>query len=137
MLTTTLTPPPHTPRYVPPAAEPGPLGADIPEHCSGSRISSIQVRPEDIPAVESLYATSIKAVYQQAPGFQSAYLLLDRNSGAAQSVTVWDSQRDVQAIAETAGYREAMAGLARFVVGAPKVASLECAVAIAAPGARG
>lgn len=56
-------------------------------------------------------------------GFREAYLLTDRSSGDAMTVTVWDSEEDMQAATSFA--RDAFARMGDMLEGQPSIKTYE------------
>merc|ERR1712086_718343 len=107
-----------------------PLAEAIYTETAVARTARIIVAPEMIPQLEALYSGEIASAYDAAPGFSSAQLFVQRDTGEVQSVTVWESPGHLQAAAEMPTYKEAMMKLSRFVREPPEVLSFECVYAV-------
>ena len=64
---------------------------------------------------------------KQRKGFGGAYLMTDASSGKALSITVWESQADMEA-AEAAIYQEQIAKFGSLFAGPPLVDHYELSV---------
>jgi len=58
------------------------------------------------------YGDELKPQKRQEPGFRGMYSFVDRQTGQGLTVTLWDSETDLQASAATAD-RQRKAGIAR------------------------
>ncbi len=62
-----------------------------------ARITSSQVSPERIDEFAQWWQDTIGGLKGQVEGFQSAYLLVDRQSGRGQGVALWESREAMEA----------------------------------------
>ena len=67
-----------------------------------ARVGTYQSKPEDIDKVTSSFQGRTDTV-QNLQGFRDAYLLVDRKSGKAVTVTLWESEQALADSAEAAG----------------------------------
>ena len=63
-------------------------------------VTRFQRRPERLGETADRFRNEVVPVIQQQSGFQRAYLLIDRSSGAQLGISVWDSQQAAQAASE-------------------------------------
>ena len=62
-----------------------------------ARITSAQVSPERLDEFTRWWQDAIGGLKGQVEGFQSAYLLADRQSGRGQGIALWESQEALEA----------------------------------------
>jgi heme-degrading monooxygenase HmoA len=94
-----------------------------------ARVSEVSGASDRVDAGIAHYRDVVLPEVEQMPGFERAYLLIDRGSGRSLSITVWDSEDAMSASDEAAGRLRAQA--AATVSGQASVSYFE--VAIAAP----
>ena len=88
-----------------------------------ARVNSGQVHPDKVEEVTRIYQESIIPVTQQAPGFKGMLFLGDRTTGKGVTITLWETEADMQA---SSGMRQEQAAkLASFLVGVPSVETYE------------
>jgi quinol monooxygenase YgiN len=75
------------------------------------RVTRTQIQPDKLDEAIRIYQESVVPAAKQQPGFRSTQLVTDRASGTGLSITVWDSEADLQA-SEASGYYQAQ--LAKF-----------------------
>ena len=63
--------------------------------------------------------SSIIPVMKQQHGFKGVLTLLDRQAGTAKSITLWETEADLQAGESSGYYREQAGKLASFVTAPP------------------
>ena len=86
-----------------------------------ARVSTAVVRPHSSDELSAAYNKEIPALYAGTPGFQGAYLLMNRETNTAQSITLWKSQSDFEAAAARPEYAQAMQQLGGFFLKAPEL----------------
>ena len=62
-----------------------------------ARVSTLQGSPERMEQGISEYRDQTVPAARQQKGFKGAYLLVDRKSGKALSVTLWETEEDLRA----------------------------------------
>jgi heme-degrading monooxygenase HmoA len=67
-----------------------------------ARVSEVTGPSDRIDAGIAQYRDSVLPQVQAMPGFQRAYLLVDRDNGKSLSITVWDAEESMQASDEAA-----------------------------------
>ena len=65
-------------------------------------VSTIQGKPEQIEAGIRNYREQVLPAAKKMAGFKGAFLLVDRKSGKVVGITLWDSEKDMQASSATA-----------------------------------
>jgi hypothetical protein len=68
-----------------------------------ARISEVSGSPDQIDTGVTQFRDVVLPALQQMGGFQRAYMLVDRASGKAVSVTAWNSRDSMDASEEAAG----------------------------------
>jgi quinol monooxygenase YgiN len=74
-----------------------------------ARVTTVQVQPDKAQEAIDLYANSVVSATRQQTGSQGAWLLIDRATGKGVSISVWDSEADLQA-GEASGYYQQQLG---------------------------
>jgi heme-degrading monooxygenase HmoA len=91
-----------------------------------ARVGTVQYRPDKIDEVLRRVRDSVYPAAQQRKGFHGAYYLVDRATGQATSISLWDTEADM--LADEAGYlREQQAKTASLVAGSHSVEHYEVA----------
>jgi heme-degrading monooxygenase HmoA len=67
-----------------------------------ARVSSIEGKPDQLDAAVAEYREKIVPWAGTMAGFVGAYLLIDRKSGKNLSITLWDTEKNLQASVEAA-----------------------------------
>ncbi len=62
-----------------------------------ARISRIEGKPDRIEKGIRDYRDNMVPQAKQMQGFREAYLLVDRKTGRVMGITLWDSEKDLQA----------------------------------------
>jgi heme-degrading monooxygenase HmoA len=63
-----------------------------------ARVSTIHGTPEHLE--EAIGYLNAPATFRQAQGFKGNYLLVDRQSGKMLTITLWETEADMQATAQ-------------------------------------
>jgi heme-degrading monooxygenase HmoA len=63
-----------------------------------ARVSTIQATSEHLE--EAIRYLNTQAAFRQAQGFKGNYLLVDRQSGKMLTITLWETEADMQATAQ-------------------------------------
>ncbi|MER3405126.1 MAG: hypothetical protein C4289_08160 [Chloroflexota bacterium] len=99
-----------------------------------ARVSIMQASPkhleEGIRYVQSMPSPGD----QRMAGFRGAFLLVDRTSAKVMTITLWETEQDVQESAEGAGRLRAAISQAFGFTGTPVVEVYEVAAVDEAPG---
>ena len=92
-----------------------------------ARVTTIQGQPDRLEQAISGFRDQTVATAQGQPGFQGAYLLVDRQQGTLLAISVWESEQAMQQSEQAIAQLRAQA--AQQVGGTPTVARYEVAVA--------
>lgn len=71
-----------------------------------ARLTTLDVRPETVDEGIAIYKRSVIPAAKMQKGFVAAYLLADRHTGKAMSVTFWKSEEDALANERSRYYQE-------------------------------
>ena len=94
-------------------------------HC---RAVSVQIVPGKNQEAIDLYENSVLPAAKAQKGFGGAYLMTDANTGKALSITVWESQADMEAGESGGYYQEQIAKFGSLFAGPPVVDHYELSV---------
>lgn len=84
-----------------------------------ARVTTFQIAPARMDETLALTQSSIIPVMKQQKGFKGVLTLLDRQAGTAKSITLWETEADLQAGESGSYYREQISKLASFVTAPP------------------
>ncbi len=88
-----------------------------------ARITSAQVAPERIDEFAQWWQDTIGGFKGRTPGFHSAYLLGDRQTGRGQGIALWESRETMEAALPQ--INQVLQQAAQFATSAPHVEILE------------
>ncbi len=88
-----------------------------------ARITSAQVPPERVDEFSRWWQDAVGGLKGQVQGFQSAYLLVDTQSGRGQGVALWESREAMEAAIPRINQVLQQAG--QFFTGSPQIEVLE------------
>ena len=88
-----------------------------------ARVTSAQVPPERIDEFARWWQDAVGGLKGQVQGFQSAYLLVDRQSGRGQGVALWESREALDAAVPR--INQVLQQAAQFLSGPPQIEELE------------
>jgi heme-degrading monooxygenase HmoA len=91
-------------------------------------MTTIHIRAGEMDAAASLYADSVVPAARQQPGCQGAWLLVDRATGKGVSITLWDSEDNMNAGESSGYYREQVGNFAPMMTAPPVREVYEVAV---------
>ena len=74
-----------------------------------ARLSTIQGKPQKVEDGIRQYREQVMSAVKKEAGFKGAYFLVDRKSGKEVSITLWDTEKDLQASAKAADQLRAQA----------------------------
>ena len=94
-----------------------------------ARVVNVQIKPDKWDDTQSLY-WSLEALWNQQNGFRGAYLLGDRSSGKGISVTLWDTQADIEATESSGWYQEQLTKFEAYFASPPDMAHYEVTVEV-------
>jgi heme-degrading monooxygenase HmoA len=84
-----------------------------------ARTTTIQFKIAFIDEALEVYRNSIIPAAKAQKGFLELYLLLDRNSGKAISMAIWETEEDAKANEESHYYQEQLIKLLSFYANPP------------------
>ncbi len=87
-----------------------------------ARVSIIQGQKEQIDEGVKHYRERVLPEARKMAGFKGAYLLVDRKTGKNLGITLWDTEKDLQASAAAA---DKLRGQASKIVDAAKAPTVE------------
>lgn len=93
-----------------------------------ARVSTIQGRPERVNEGIREYREQVMPAAQKMAGFKGAYLLADRKSGKSLGITLWETEKDLQASAVAANRPRAQAAQTAKATDPPVVEIYEVAI---------
>jgi heme-degrading monooxygenase HmoA len=67
-----------------------------------ARVSTIQGKPQQVEDGIRQYREQVMSAVKKMAGFKGAYFLVDRKSGKEISITLWDTERNLQASSKAA-----------------------------------
>ena len=67
-----------------------------------ARVSTIQGKPQHVEDGIRQYREQVISAVKKMAGFKGAYFLVDRKSGKEISITLWDTEKELQASAKAA-----------------------------------
>jgi heme-degrading monooxygenase HmoA len=96
-----------------------------------ARVTTTQVLPDNVEKAIRLWRDSVMPAAKHQKGFKSGYLLVDRKTGKAVSVGLWETQADTQATGEGSAYlQEQLAKFANLFTAAPLIEHYEVAAEV-------
>jgi heme-degrading monooxygenase HmoA len=93
-----------------------------------ARVSIIEGKPEHVDEGIRNYRNNVIPAAKKNHGFKDAYLLVDRKTGKVMSITMWETEKDVQSSTETANQLRSQAAQIAGSSQPPKVEIYEVAV---------
>ena len=93
-----------------------------------ARVSIVQGKPEKVNEGISHYREQTVPAARKMAGFKGAYLLVDRKSGKSMGITLWDTERNLQASAAAADKLRAQAAQTAAAPRPPVVEIYEVAI---------
>ena len=94
-------------------------------HC---RVVSVQVQPSKTQEAIDLYNDSVLPTAKAQKGFGGAYQMTGGASGKGLSITIWESQADMEAGEAGASYQEQITKFGSLFAGPPVVEHYELSV---------
>ena len=93
-----------------------------------ARVTTVQVSPDKVDEAIRLWRESVMPAAKQQKGFKSGRLLVDRKTGRAVSVGLWETEADTQATGEGSAYmQEQLAKFASLFTAPPVIEHYEVA----------
>lgn len=93
-----------------------------------ARVSTIQGKPEKVGDGIRNYQDQVMPWVHKEAGFKGAYFLVDRKSGKVVSITLWDTEKTLQASAAAADRLRAQASQTAAATRPPVVEIYEVAI---------
>jgi heme-degrading monooxygenase HmoA len=93
-----------------------------------ARVSTIEGKADRIDDGIKDYREHVVPEVKKMTGFKGGYLLVDRKTGKTLSITLWDTEKDLQASTRAANKLRANASQTVAAAMAPKVEIYEVAV---------
>jgi len=93
-----------------------------------ARVTTTQISPDKADEATRLWRDSVMPAAKQQKGFKSGRLLVNRKTGKAVSVGLWETEADAQATGEGSAYmREQLAKFASLFTAPPVIEHYEVA----------
>ncbi len=84
-----------------------------------ARVVTVQIKPDKIEETLSVWRDAVLPTAKQQNGFKGVLVLTDRGAGKGLSITLWETEADMNA-GEASGYfQEQLAKFANFFTGQP------------------
>jgi heme-degrading monooxygenase HmoA len=84
-----------------------------------ARVTTLQFRTDSIDEVIKIFQESVVPAAKSQKGFQRIFLFLDRESGKAHSIAMWETQEDAVANEKSLYYQEQLTKFLPFYKEAP------------------
>jgi heme-degrading monooxygenase HmoA len=84
-----------------------------------ARVTTIQTLPGKLDEAAALYRDAVAPHMKQQKGFHATYLLTDRDTGKAVSLTVWENETDGAAFDGNHGFQQQLAKVASLLASPP------------------
>lgn len=84
-----------------------------------ARLTTLQFKIDGLDEATRIYEENIIPVSKKQKGFRGAYLLLDRKTGKAVAITLWDSEADAIANEQSGYYQEQVVKHLEFFAAPP------------------
>ncbi len=85
-----------------------------------AQVVRIQIQPGGMNRGVAIFRDSVLPAARQQKGFKNAYLLIDRKADKAIGFSLWESEADVLALAESGFYQEQVAKFGAVFAGPPE-----------------
>ena len=85
-----------------------------------SQVVRAQVQPGKVDEAVAIFRDSVAPAARQERGFKSAYFLVDRSANKIVGFSLWESEADIAALAESGFYQEQAAKFAAVFAGPPE-----------------
>jgi heme-degrading monooxygenase HmoA len=79
-----------------------------------ARVTTMHVRTEDIEKVIEIFNESVVPAAQSQKGFKRIFFFLDRETGKAHSIALWESREDAAANEKSLYYQEQLTKFLSF-----------------------
>ena len=85
-----------------------------------AQVVRIQIQPGRVNQGVAIFRDSVLPAARQQKGFKNAYLLIDRKTDKAIGFSLWETEADVVAVAESGFYQEQVAKFGAVFAGPPE-----------------
>ena len=85
-----------------------------------AQVVRIQIQPRKVDEAFGIFRDSVAPAARQQNGFKNAYFLVDRSANKGIGLSIWESEADVTALAESGFYQEQVAKFAALFAGPPE-----------------
>ncbi len=85
-----------------------------------SQVVRAQVQTGKVDEAVAIFRDSVAPAAQQQKGFKNTYFLVDRSANKVIGFSLWESEADVAALAESGFYQEQAAKFATVFAGPPE-----------------
>lgn len=85
-----------------------------------AQVVRVQLRPDTLEAVTAVFRDEVVPAARGERGYVSAYLFIDREANRGMSLSLWETEADVAALAASGFYGEKVTKVLPFAVGAPE-----------------
>ena len=92
------------------------------------RAVTVQIQPRKTQEAIDVYNASVVPAAKSQKGFQGAYLMTDASSGKGLSITVWESEADMEAGESSGYYQEQIGKFGGIFAGPPSTDHYELSV---------
>lgn len=94
-----------------------------------ARVTTIQISPYRLDEAIGVLREQVMPTIQQQNGFKGYWMLVDRGTGKAINVTLWEEEADRQVTgSKSAYYKEAIGKIVPFLTDTPLVEDLEMVI---------
>ena len=94
-----------------------------------ARVTTIQISPYRLDEAIGVLKEQVVPTIQQQNGFKGYWMLVDRGTGKAINITLWEEEADRQVTdSQSAYYREAIGNIVPFLTDTPLVEDLEMVI---------
>ncbi|MCI0693053.1 antibiotic biosynthesis monooxygenase [candidate division KSB1 bacterium] len=84
-----------------------------------TRVVVVQVKPDKMDEVLSIWRDSVLPVVKQLQGFKNALLLTNRETGKGISLTLWETEADMKAVESSGVFQQMLAKFTPLFAGQP------------------
>ena len=85
-----------------------------------AQVVRVQIQPGKADEAVAIWKDSVMVAARRQKGFKNAYLLVDRSTNRGIGFSLWESEADLAAIAESGFYQEQIAKFASVFAGPPE-----------------
>ena len=85
-----------------------------------SQVVRAQVQPGKLDEAAAIFRDSVSPAARQEKGFKNNYFVVDRSANKIMGFSLWESEADVVALAESGFYQEQVAKFAAVFAGPPE-----------------